>query len=266
MRVRAAVHLHSTWSWDGHWDLRDLARSFRRRGYDVLLMAEHDRGFTDERWARYQTACADASTDEMLVVPGIEYGNSSDDIHIAVWGELPFLGEGVDTGELLERVKEGGGIGVLTHPRRREAWRLIEASWMTSLFGIEVWNRKYDGWSPSRLANRLLRENESLMPFVGLDFHTARQFFPLALVLDVEAPASGATVVDAIRARRCRPEALRVPVGRFTEGAGLLAAEAVETVRRSAARGLRSWRRARSRGRKSGEDAPESPPAQSTGR
>ena len=42
--LRAAAHVHSDWSDDGAWSLDAIARSFRRRHYDVVLMCEHSRG------------------------------------------------------------------------------------------------------------------------------------------------------------------------------------------------------------------------------
>ena len=71
--IRAAAHVHSDWSYDASWALPDLARAFARRGYDVVLMAEHDRGFDAERWAAYRMTCAAASSDRILLVPGMEY-------------------------------------------------------------------------------------------------------------------------------------------------------------------------------------------------
>ena len=60
--IRAAAHVHSDWSYDASWPLPDLARAFARRGYDVVLTAEHDRGFDAERWAAYRMTCAAASS------------------------------------------------------------------------------------------------------------------------------------------------------------------------------------------------------------
>lgn len=78
------------------------------------------------------------------------------------------------------------------------------------LGGIEIWNRKYDGWSPSRAALGLLAEDPRLVPFVGPDFHTARQFFPLGMNLEVDA-LTARDVYDALRAGRCSPGAFGVP-------------------------------------------------------
>ncbi|MEX0746110.1 MAG: hypothetical protein WD118_10960, partial [Phycisphaeraceae bacterium] len=90
--ITAAVHMHSDWSYDGEWPLDRLAACFARRGCRVLLMSEHDRGFDEARWQAYRQACQAASTDRLLLVPGMEYSDPTNTIHILTWGEAPFLG------------------------------------------------------------------------------------------------------------------------------------------------------------------------------
>src|SRR5262249_41318288 len=67
--VRAASHLHSDWSDDGSWTLPDLAAGLGERGYDVLLMTEHSRGWSADRWQDFRAACAEVSSERQLVVP-----------------------------------------------------------------------------------------------------------------------------------------------------------------------------------------------------
>jgi hypothetical protein len=211
MEVSAACHLHSEWSYDASWSLAALSARFIGRGYRIMLMTEHDRGFSGARLAQYREACARASSSEMLLVPGIEYSDSSNRVHVLVWGPVPFLGEGLPTLEMLRAVTGANGIAVLAHPSRREAWKTFEPSWADHLLGIEIWNRKYDGWAPSETAPGLLGTT-SAIPFVGLDFHTQRQSFPLAMALDFDGNISEETVLDCLRSRRCSARAFRRPL------------------------------------------------------
>lgn len=240
-RVRAAAHIHSEWSDDAAWPLERLVEAFGRRGCGVLLMCEHSRGFSDAKWSDYVEACAKASTQDTLIVPGIEYNDPDNVVHIPIWGRVPFLGETPDIGETLVRAEAHNGIAVFAHPWRRDAWRRFEPRWARHLTGVEVWNRKYDGWAPNRHALAYARES-GLAPFVSLDFHTARQFFPLAMALEVQGPVTRPTVEDALRAGDFHAlafsrSALRMASG--IAGLGLMAAEAARSV---AARGLRPWR------------------------
>jgi predicted metal-dependent phosphoesterase TrpH len=237
--IKVACHVHSEWSYDGKWPLPKLAAEFGRRDYGALLMTEHDRGFTQARLLEYREACAAASNERLLIVPGIEYSDADNIVHILVWGAVPFLGEALPTTDLLEKIEQAGGIAVMAHPSRKEAWKRFESHWISKLLGIEVWNRKTDGWAPSKTATTLV-EGNSLLRFVGLDFHTERQFFSLATELDVESPITDASVLAELRSRRGRSTAFGKPVDDFLPSgwrrAGLRAAE---HGRRAAARTLR---------------------------
>ena len=237
--IKAACHIHSDWSYDGKWALPKLAHEFGRRGYQALLMTEHDQGFTPARLEEYRQACAEASSDTVLVVPGIEYSDASNTVHILVWGSSSFLGEAVPSDELLRRVEAAGGVAVLAHPSRKAAWKRFEAPWAKVLLGIEVWNRKTDGWAPSKNAASLFAGTD-LLPFVGMDFHSSRQFFPLVTKLDIQPPLTEASVVECFRSRRCRATALGRPIAEYLppgwRRSGLRAAE---LGRRTVARTLR---------------------------
>lgn len=235
-----AAHVHSSWSYDGSWTLEQIARSFARRGYRAVLLSEHSQTFTAAKWAQYQLACAEASRPNLLLVPGIEYSDVDNVLHIPVWGaEMPFLGQCPEPRPLLEGVIDSAGVSVLAHPGRREAWRRVDPEWISLLSGIEIWNRKYDGWSPNSAAVDLVRD-EKLSPFVTLDFHTRRQFFPLAMRATVPDRVTPAAIYAALRQGECRPEMLRLPVSAFTSGPLALAARSAELARGRTMAGLRA--------------------------
>src|SRR4051812_43406600 len=184
MKILAACHAHSKWSYDGKWSLPDMAAEFASRGYRVLMMTEHDRGFTTSKLDQFRDECRAASSDKILVIPGIEYSDPTNTIHILTWGDVPFLGENVPTIETLRSVKQAQGIAVLAHPSRRNAWKLYSPDWSEYLIGIEIWNRKTDGWRPSPQASRLIAETRKTA-FAGLDFHDQKQLFPLGMSLEI---------------------------------------------------------------------------------
>jgi hypothetical protein len=217
-RVRAAVHVHSEWSYDAEWSLHDIARSFRRLRYDVVLMAEHDRGFNEPRWNEYRDACAEASSEDILLVPGIEYEDAANIVHIPVWGiAVPFLGSARRTFDILRAANEYGAAAIFAHPWRRGAISRFAPEWRPLLNGVEVWNRRYDGIAP-RQGAKALADSEAVPPFVSLDFHTARQFFPLAMSLGITGPLTTASVIYAIRNNTCVPQFFGLSALRFTQG------------------------------------------------
>jgi predicted metal-dependent phosphoesterase TrpH len=247
-QVRAAAHVHSEWSYDAKWSLGAIADAFARRGYDVVLMAEHDRGFDEKRWSDYRDACAAASTNRILLVPGIEYEDEDSVVHIPVWGDdLPFLGERRPTDEMLRDAAAADAFAVFAHPGRRDALARFRPEWAPLLGGVEIWNRQYDGIAPLPRGTRFAAAH-GLRECVSLDFHTSRQFFPLALLLEVDEPLSRRTVVDALRVGRFESHVLGAPAARFTHGARGIALRGVEHARRglrrpvwSVRRGLERW-------------------------
>jgi hypothetical protein len=240
--VRVAAHVHSSWSYDAEWSLQDIARAFRRRRYDVVLMSEHDRTFDQQRWTAYQHACQAASSDDIVLIPGIEYEDADNIVHTPVWGDVPYLGAGRPTIELLRLAQAEGGVAVLAHPWRRNAISRYQLEWAPLLSAVEIWNRKYDGIAPHRGTYRLVAE-EGLKPFVSLDFHTSRQFFPLAMSVSLDERPSSASLAEAIRSGRFQPEFLGVSALRFTGGLEGATMQALEALRRGVRRPLRQLQR-----------------------
>lgn len=240
--ITAACHIHSDWSYDGKWPLQKLAAQFARRGYGAMMVTEHDRGFTRERFVALRAACAEASSPAIFVLPGIEYSDAENLVHILVWGTAHFLGEGLPTLELLQAVRAAGGLAVLAHPSRRAAWKKFDSAWAEYLLGIEFWNRKTDGWAPSKAAPAILAAGK-LIPFTGLDFHDRNQFFPLSIELDLSGPANEQSMIDCLAARRCRALAFGHPAEGFAGGWTGSGLSVAEFGRRGAARALRLIRR-----------------------
>jgi predicted metal-dependent phosphoesterase TrpH len=246
--VRAAAHVHSEWSDDASWTLPEIAAAFAKRHYDVVLLCEHSRGFAASDWDAYLAACAAASTDRLLLVPGIEYNDRDNVVHVPVWGDLPFFGEQPDIAELLAKVRAEDGVSVLAHPWRKDAWRRYDPAWAPFLTAMEVWNRKYNGLAPDRRAIELAR-TAGLPEFAALDFHTSRQFFPLAMALQLENSGVGArvdrdAVYTALRSGSFTPMLFSSSALRFMRGPALRTLETIESARRTVAAGLRRLGRA----------------------
>jgi hypothetical protein len=240
--LRAVAHLHSNWSYDGSLALEEIARILARLGYRAALMSEHDRGFDEERWRRYQRACAAATTSDIVLVPGLEYSDAGNDVHVLVWGAGPFLGAGRQTSALLDDVQAAGAVAVLAHPGRRAAGERLRSQDLARLHGVEVWNRKYDGIAPGQAALRLRMDNPHLQPFVGLDLHTRRQLFPLSMLLDVERGAGPAAMVSALRRPGAVPHAVGIPADTFSSPMGQTAFGCAERTRRATLRRVRALR------------------------
>jgi PHP domain len=234
MHIRVACHVHSDWSYDGKLSLPEIASAFSKRGYRAVMLTEHDQGFDEARRQAHREACKQVSTEEILLVPGIEYSDASNTLHFLVWDNVPFVGTGLAADEIIAATQAAGAVVVFAHPSRRDAWKLFNPDWANKLVGIELWNRKTDGWAPSRDAQLLLKMTEAL-PFVGLDFHDRRQFFPLATIMKIETSITEVSILSAMRDKRCSSEVFRFPLESFSHGIGLQTLWLAEFFRRKAA-------------------------------
>ena len=178
--MKCVAHVHSDWSYDGHYSLLELKEIFKRWGVKCLLMSEHDRTFNSEKWDRYQKACDAESDNNFLIIPGIEYSCPNNIIHILVWGNLPFMGAGLEPHLLFDKLQKHKYFAVWAHPEHKKAYRIFDDNWLKFLHGIEIWNRKSNGIKPSRLSYYLAKKH-SLILFGGPDFHTLKQAFPLCM-------------------------------------------------------------------------------------
>lgn len=230
--LRMASHIHSAFSDDCDWPLERIASTFHRLGYDGLLVCEHDRGLTEQGWVRIRQECTRLSSPRFVVVPGIEYQDPTHTVHVPVFGDIPFLRSSPEVPEVLRHATAHGGVGVLAHPARRDAFATIQPEWLELASGLEVWSRKYDGIRPNAWA--LQRADEyDLLRFVSLDFHGWRQVFPLAMKVEVAGEPTATAVVRALRERRVSASAMGLEPGRFGDGplgGALTAAERTRTV------------------------------------
>ena len=237
---RVVLHCHSTWSYDGHWELPAIARLFGALGADAVMMTEHDQGFSADRFTEYRAACAEASTPRCRLIPGIEYSSPENDVHILTWGMAGYLAEYRPVQETLEGVSDAGGVAVFAHPARREAWRLYDPAWTPLLSGLEIWNRKTDGVAPGIEALKLQAET-GLPATVGVDFHRWRHYWPLSHRLE-GAGEIEADAVAAARAGALTPQAFRRPL---TDGSGAPTAARAHRALERARTGLRDLVRGR---------------------
>ncbi|TYO83758.1 PHP domain-containing protein [Oceanicella actignis] len=197
-----ALHVHSTWSFDGRWGLPAIARIFGALGYRAVMMTEHDSGFDPMRFSEYRDACRTASNSRCRLIPGIEYSSPDNDIHILTWGLERFLGEHRPVSQTLADVRASNGVAVFAHPARRDAWRRFDRSWIPLLSGIEIWNRKTDGFAPGADAIALWKST-GLPATVGVDFHRLRHAYPLALEIKADPTADlEHQIIDALRHAR----------------------------------------------------------------
>lgn len=212
-RYRVVTHAHSSWSYDGSWQVADLAERLSFFGVHLLMMTEHSQRFDSGNMGLYRQECAAASNNKIRVLPGIEYSTPKNNIHILTWGIDEYLGEEVSVEAILDAVEACKGIAIFAHPSRRDAWKKFKATWARQLYGMEIWNRKTDNVARSPHACALIKEHR-LRPVVSLDFHRKKQLYPLYNILKTKQDISRLTdkeLVCLIRETTMAPRFLGLP-------------------------------------------------------
>ena len=233
MSWKVAIHVHSAWSYDGTASLEEVARFFRRLHFDAVFMSEHDRGFDGAKWDAYQSACRDASRG-LRLIPGLEYQDADNAVHVLVWGDLPFLSCGSTT-ELLRRVRGERGSRSRPAPARKDALARLTTIDHDLLDGVEIWNRRYDGWSPPDQVDAF-SDRPELLRIVGLDFHRRLDFFPLALRLDPATEPTPEAATEALRSGRFVAELCGMPASHFSTGRRRAILQGLDHARKSFSR------------------------------
>jgi hypothetical protein len=185
VRIRGALHIHSTLSRDGTMTIAGLARYYKQKGYQFLAMGEHAEDLDEAKVQALREYSVANSTDEFCVIPGIEFA-ATRQIHI--------VGIGVASLIRLEspvyvagQVREQGGMAILAHPKRL-GWE-CPPDVLLAVDAAEIWNVGYDGkYLPSAKAlpafERMKQVNPNLLAIASHDFHRTASFYNVAVEMD----------------------------------------------------------------------------------
>jgi hypothetical protein len=140
--VKALLHVHSDFSYDGQHSVESLAAWGEARGLDAIFLSEHVNGFDVLKMERMVAACDAIAGARCRLVPGLEFavrgGFHVLGYHISAFRQLTELAD------VTRFVRDQGGLAVLAHPARyRGVWPDDGA--LAAMDGIEVWNARYDG-------------------------------------------------------------------------------------------------------------------------
>jgi predicted metal-dependent phosphoesterase TrpH len=171
-------HIHTDLS-DGSLPLREVVNLYGEQGFDVIAITDHalDTG-TRERlrsggekkyalWEEefdgylqtlWQEAQRAWETYNLIVIPGVELTNNTDDYHILALDVKKYIDPGMPVERIIEQIHSQGAIAVACHPHHK-----YSDSTHSSLY---LWER-YDQYAPLfdawEVANR-----DDLFNVVGL--------------------------------------------------------------------------------------------------
>lgn len=190
MRIRGALHVHSTLSRDGTMTIAELARYFKQKGYQFVAMGEHAEDLDSAKVQALREESAANSDDQFCVIPGIEFAVTRQ-IHI-VGIRVVRLIHLENPVYVAEQMREQGGMSILAHPKRL-GWD-CPPDLLAALDAAEIWNVGYDGkYLPSAKAlpafERMHQINPQLLAIASHDFHRTASFYDVAIEMDAPAIA-----------------------------------------------------------------------------
>jgi hypothetical protein len=186
MRLKGALHLHTTLSHDGKMSLDELVAFLKGHGYAFICITEHSYDINRTAMQSLTEQCRKISSPEFLIIPGIEF-RCHDDIDILGYG----VTEPIDSDDpvtVIGHIRKHGGVPVLAHPTIRNY--PLEENWVSLLDGAELWNNGEGKYLPQartlKKFSEFLRWQPKLKAFYGIDLHRPQPYFPIATV--IEAP------------------------------------------------------------------------------
>ena len=248
MIVDCLAHVHSSFSYDSPTDLADIAAVARRNAIGCVLMSEHNNTLDDASVAAHVERCAAVSTEDCLVVPGLELSLDENRTHLLAYGVrqyIPSLSERT-IGPLIDRVHALGGVAVLAHPSHKRAFDRVAAEDVRRLDGMEIWNVRNGGrYCPHAdeldALMSVRRSGVRLAAFAGLDWHYLSHFERLVLRVDVAA-LQAEQILGALKAGRFSIRgrflsfAQEAPAGPLVRTAATLSTRTLVPLRRQAYR------------------------------
>src|ERR1700730_5731717 len=192
VHIRGALHIHSKLSRDGTMTIAELARWYKRNGYQFLAMGEHAEDLDQAKVQALREQSIEHSNDAFCVIPGIEFAGNGD-IHVVGIGVARLISEQNPTA-IAEQIHEQGGLAILAHPKRI-GWE-CPADVLRAVHAAEIWNVGYDGkYLPSPIAlrgfRRMRQTNARLLAVVSHDFHRTASFYDVAIETDVAVLTPG---------------------------------------------------------------------------
>jgi hypothetical protein len=186
MRIKGALHLHSTLSRDGTLTIAELAEWYLHKGYQFIALTEHAEDLDDLKTQTLRQDSAKNSSPRFCVIPGIEF-SCAGGMHIPGIGVSDLVAE-EDPLRIIDEIHKQDGFAILAHPKRI-GWE-CSSEVLLAVDAVEIWNIDYDGkYLPAARALRGYRRmqaiNPKLLAVASHDFHRKDSFHDLAIEMDV---------------------------------------------------------------------------------
>jgi predicted metal-dependent phosphoesterase TrpH len=197
-RIRADLHVHTTYSKDSLITPKDLVYYAKKRGLNAVAVTDHD---------QLEGARKIAKETDFLVIPGVEV--SSRDGHIIALNVQELIPKGLSAVETVERIHKAGGVAIACHPYVYFKGCLRENVCAT-FDAIEVINARAFPFKNSVKKAEKSAERFGLSRVAGTDAHYGPQIGYAYTVIEAAEPNVEA-IAKAIVDGDCHPFGQPVP-------------------------------------------------------
>lgn len=209
MRIRGALHVHSTLSHDGTLTIAELAHFYRERRFHFVALGEHSQDLDESKVQQMVAECTAHSRPDLCLIPGIEFTCSPPTMHLFAPGCVE-LTAARDPLVVARHIREQGCLSVLAHPKRLQ-WN-CSPDLLRCLDAVEIWNVGYDGKlapaGPSLAAFRGMQQiNPDLLAVASHDLHHKGAFYNVGIEMETGA-LTRQEVLDRLRRGDYRIESL----------------------------------------------------------
>jgi predicted metal-dependent phosphoesterase TrpH len=191
MRVKADLHVHTTYSSDSVITPKELVFYAKKRGLTAVAVTDHD---------QVEGALKIAKETNFLIIPGTEV--SSLNGHIVGLNVSERIPRGLSADETVDRIHEAGGIAIACHP-----FALFKGSIGEHVSGkfdaVETINASAFPFNKATRKANQLAERLSLPKVAGTDAHYGPVIGQAYTLIDSETNVEA--VVKAIANGQCKP-------------------------------------------------------------
>ncbi len=244
MRIKGALHVHSSLSGDGTMTIAELRRWYRGHGYQFIALTEHAEDLDEAGVERLETQSQANSDEGFRVIPGLEF-SADPGLHLLGLGVTRLFPQ-TNLLAVIGHIHAEEGLAVLAHPRRI-GWKCA-AEILREIDAVEIWNVGYDGkfLPPAAALGRFAgwrRVNPRLLGVAGHDLHRRESFYDAAVEVDA-ATLSREAILASLRQGRYEIRSLFFradPAGRVSPGRAALLRMMSEPLRQARRARAAAW-------------------------
>ncbi len=198
-KIRADLHVHTTYSNDSLITPKDLIYYAKKNGLNAVAVTDHD---------QLDGAYKIAKQTDFLIIPGMEVSSSQG--HIVALNVNELIPKGLTAVETVERIHKAGGVAIACHPYVYFKGCLRGAV-CGSFDAIEVINARAFPFKNSVKKAEEAAEKFKLSRVAGTDAHYGPQIGYGYTVIDTEEPSVDA-IAKAIVEGHCQAFGQQVPI------------------------------------------------------